>query len=801
MIKNYFLIAWRNMGKNRFFAAVNIWGLAIGITIVLLIGAYTWGEYQVNHFIKNNDRIFLLKSKWANLETGVEFATLGPLTKSLQDNYPSLIEKAYAHDGINVVISVGDKHFREGVQPGDSTFFEIFNFPVAYGDPRTAMDKPNAVVLTEKKARQYFGRSDVVGKLIRIQSFDGKNDNFEITAVIKDLPFNTVTNFFKPGNEIFLSPGSIRYFGREFGFTSWLSPNIVGYVLLKPGVTAEQLKKPIKTLLSTNTTAEIQRSLEVTPVALKDSYITMYNGLAGKMIAIFSLVALFILLMAVINFVNLSIGNSLTRLKEIGVRKAIGGRRQQLVFQFITESVLVVAFSCFVSLGLFFILRPLFGQIIGKDIPGLSAFPAWFAVLPLMIIGFTGLLAGIYPAFILSAQPSVTALKGKMKNVKEKLLFRRSLVAVQFVAAIVVFIAAIVIDRQVAFFFNSDLGYNKEKVVTAAVPRDWTAAGVAHMERMRDEFRAMPEIKEATFAYEIPDGAASGANKIYRPENDSSTAVSAVVLTTDERYLLTYDIKLDAGKFYDGTAADSAKIVINEAAVKALGWRTAEEAINKPLRLYNFSRVLYVSGVTRDFHFGTLHDVITPIYFQPVKVANLYRYLSFRFNPGNTSAQITALQRKWQQVFPDAPLDFRFLDDSIARLYETETQMQKAAKAATVVSLMIVLLGVLGIVTMSIAKRSKEMGIRKVLGASGLNILLLFIKEFLGIIVVSNIIAWPLSWYLLNSWLMEYAYRVHIGLLPFLVVGGTLSILVGMIILGMTHRLGAINPVRSLRTE
>lgn len=232
-----------------------------------------------------------------------------------------------------------------------------------------------------------------------------------------------------------------------------------------------------------------------------------------------------------------------------------------------------------------------------------------------------------------------------------------------------------------------------------------------------------------------------------------------------------------------------------------MGWRTAEEAINKPLRLHNFSRVLYVSGVTRDFHFGTLHDAITPIYFQPVKVANLYRYLSFRFNPGNTSVQIAALQRKWQQVFPDAPFDFRFLDDSIARLYETETQMQKAAKAATVVSLMIVLLGVLGIVTMSIAKRSKEMGIRKVLGASGLNILLLFIKEFLGIIVVSNIIAWPLSWYLLNSWLMEYAYRVHIGLLPFLVVGGTLSILVGMIILGMTHRLGAINPVRSLRTE
>lgn len=801
MIKNYFLIAWRNMAKNRFFAVVNIWGLAIGITFVLLIGAYTWGEYQVNHFVKNNDRIFLLRSKWANPETGVEFATLGPLTKALQDNYPSLVEKAYAHDGINVVISVGDKHFREGVQPGDSTFFEMFNFPVAYGDPRTAMDKPNAVVLTEKKAKQYFGQTDVVGRLLKIQSFDGRNDNFEVTAVIKDLPFNTITNFFKPGNQIFLSPASIRYFGREFGFTSWLSPNIVGYVLLKPGVTAEQLRGPIKTLLATNTNAEIQRTLEVTPVALKSWYLIMNKGLAGKMIAVFSLVGLFILLMAIINFVNISIGNSLTRLKEIGVRKAMGGKRLQLVLQFITESVLIVTFSFIVSLGLYFILKPLFSEVIGKDIPALSSFPAWFAVLPLMVILFTGLLAGIYPAFVLSAQPSVTALKGKLKDVKEKLLFRRSLVTVQFVTAIVVFIAAIVIDRQVAFFFNSDLGYNKEKVVTAAVPRDWTTTGVAHMERMRDEFRAMPEIKDATFAYVIPDGAASGASKIYRPENDSSTAISAVSLITDERYLATYDIKLEAGNFYNGTPGDSAKIVINEAAVKVLGWRSAEEALNKPLRLHNFSPVVYVSGVTRDFHFGTLHDAITPVYFQPVRGANIYRYLSFRFNAGNTAAQIAALQRKWQRVFPEAPFDFKFLDDSIAQLYDTETQMQKAAKAATVVSLIIVLLGVLGIVTMSIAKRNKEMGIRKVLGASGVNIVLLFIKEFSGIILVSNIIAWPLSWYLLHGWLMDYAYRINIGLLPFLVVGLTLAILVGVIIVGMTHRLAAINPVKSLRTE
>lgn len=213
------------------------------------------------------------------------------------------------------------------MHPGDSTMFEIFNFPVAFGDPRTALAKPNAVVITEKKAKLYFGKTDVVGKLLKIQSFDGRNEDFEITAVIKDLPFNTITNYYKPGNEIFLAPASIRYFGREFGFTSWQSPNIVGYVLLKPGVKPAQLKGPLATLLKTNTSPEIQKTLEAYPVALRDCYISMYNGLAGRMIAIFSFVAVFILIMAIINFVNISIGNSLTRLKEIGVRKAMGGKK------------------------------------------------------------------------------------------------------------------------------------------------------------------------------------------------------------------------------------------------------------------------------------------------------------------------------------------------------------------------------------------------------------------------------------------------------------------------------------------
>ncbi|WP_212000913.1 ABC transporter permease [Chitinophaga sp. HK235] len=805
MIKNYFLVAWRNLQKNRFFTAVNITGLSIGMAFVLLIAAYTWGEWQVNAFFKNNERIFALKSKWVNSDMGFEGTSIGPLAKALQEHYPSLVSTCYRNDAITSIVSVGDRHFRERLQPGDSTFLQLFSFPLLHGDGRTAMQQPNAVVLTASKARQFFGKTDVVGQTVDIQSFDGKKQHFEVTAVLQDPPFNTVSGYTRTVmNDIFLAPGSLAFFGRQSLFENWGARYTVAYVEVKPGVTPAQIQQAAATLLKTNASADVYKNLTVEPVSLRSYYLGMNNGIAEKMITALVLVALFILIMAIINFVNISIGNSLTRLKEIGVRKAMGGRKQQLIIQFIAESVLVAAFAFIVALMLFTLLRPLFGHMLEKDIPDLSSFPYWFVIFPVLTILLTGLTAGIYPAFVLSSQPSVTALRGKLQQVKEKVVFRRSLIVVQFVTAIIVFSAAIVINGQLTFFFHKNLGYNKDHVITTPVPRDWTMNGVKHIESVRNDFANVPEILSVSYSYEIPNGNNNSSNMLYRPQTDSTQAVTAVSLITDEQFSHTYDIKMEAGSFFSGAPEknrDSTQLVLNESAVRALGWKSAQEAINQPVKMYNYPKVLYVAGVVRDFHFSSLHVPIAPTFFMHPYISQQFRYLSFRLKSGDPGTGIAAIQRKWLELFPEAPFEYKFLDDMIAQLYAREQQMKKAAQWATVVALLIVLLGVLGIVTLSMARRNKEMGIRKILGASALQITGLFAQEFSLVMLIANLVAWPVAWFILRQWLMNYAYRIDLNLFPFVAVAVSLVVLVCMIVWGMTRRLAVMNPVKSLRTE
>lgn len=805
MVKNYFLVAWRNLYKHRFFTVVNVTGLSIGLAFILLIGAYAWGEWQVNAIFRDNERIMVLKSKWSNQDMGYEGTTVGPLARALQENYPSLVSAVYRADGITSIVSVGDRHFREMLQPGDSTLLQVFSFPLLYGDAHTALQQPNAVALTAAKARQFFGKADVIGKTLTIQSFNGKKRDFEIKAVLKDPPFNTVSGYTRTlRNEIFLAPGSFEFFGRQDVMNNWQVPYTIAYVMAKPGVTAAQIQAAATTLLKINTPSSFYQHLTVDPVPLKQHYLGMNNGSAEKMVMALVLVAGFILLMAIINFVNISMGNSLTRLKEIGVRKAMGGRKRQLVLQFISESVLVAAVAFLAALLLFVILRPLFGQVLGKDIHGLSEFPRWFIGLPVVVVLLTGLAAGVYPAFILSAQSSVTALKGKMQNAQDKILFRKGLLVVQFVTAIVVFTGAVVINRQLSYFSHKNLGYNKDHVITLPVPRDWTEEGVRHLETVRNDFAGISTVAGVSYSYEIPNGNNSGAAMLYRPQMDSTQAITALSLITDEQFAATYDIKVNAGSFFrqEGSASeDSARIVLNESAVKALGWKNAQAAVGQPVKLHNYPKVLYVAGVIRDFHFSSLHTPISPVLVLHARARLMFRYLSFRLQPGNPAPAIAAIQKKWQQVFPGAPFEYRFMDDTVAALYEQEQQMKKAAQWATVVSLLIMLLGVLGIVTLSMARRTKEMGIRKILGASPLHITRLFAQEFSGIMLIANLIAWPVAWLVLHRWLANYAYRISMDAQPLTLVAVAMVVLVCVIVLGMTRKLAVTAPVKSLKTE
>jgi putative ABC transport system permease protein len=540
----------------------------------------------------------------------------------------------------------------------------------------------------------------------------------------------------------------------------------------------------------------------LTPV--KHYYFQSNNGVARKMIYTLIGIALFILLMAIINFINISVGSSVTRLKEIGIRKVMGGLRRQLVLQFLTESVLLTAISVTVSLLLYHVLRPLAGEITGKPIPAFSSFPVWFTILPFVIILVTGLLAGIYPAFVLSAQPSVQSIKGKLKSIQEKLYFRRGLIAVQFITAIIVFAGSIIITKQVTYYFNKDLGYNKEHIITAAVPRDWTVTGVRRMETIRNEFKALAEVEEATFAWEIQDGASAADNNIiFKAAEDSSKGISALSIFSDEKYAAAYGIPLTAGEFLPNPSnpADFVKLVINEKAAKGLGWKIPAEAIGQKVFIQGDTAQYTITGVTKDFHFGTMHENIRPLFFIHVKNRLLYRFLSFKIKPGNVAATLEALQKKWSQLMPGAPFEYRFLDDTLAGLYQNELRLKKASQTATVISIVIVLLGVMGQVSLNINSRTKEIGIRKVLGASVQQVLALFMKEFTRIMFIANIIAWPFVYLIMNNWLSDYAYRIKIGWTPFAVTSSVLLLAVLLLISLQALSTVKANPVQSLRTE
>lgn len=798
MIKNFILLAWRNLVKHKTFSFINILGLSAGIAFVFLIGAYVWGELRVNDSIHDNDRVFMLQSKWKKGGSG-DITTPAPMAQALKENFPDLVEDYYHHDGITSIVSKGNKYFREGLQPGDASFLSITGFPLLYGNARTALNNPNSMVITAAKARKYFGRTDVLNETLTLQSFaGGGKQDFIITGVLKDLPFNTITNFTNTSNEIFLPVESLRFFGRYDSFQSWQNTAIINYVKLKAGIKPSDLQQPMQQLLKLHAPADMAADLQLKLAPLNEYYLQRDNGLARRMVYTLSLIALFILLMAVINFINITIGNSATRLKEIGVRKVMGGTRNQLILQFLTESVILATLSVVLALAVYQCAIPFAGKMLGKPLPSLTTLPVPFIAVPILMSLLIGAMAGLYPAFILSLQPSVDSLKGKLKTIKEKVVFRRSLIALQFTTAIVVFVGAVIIDKQIAFSFNSGLGYDKEQVITAAVPRDWTVAGVQHMEMVRNEIATLPAIAAASLSFEIPDGRNGGGGKLYKEAADSSQAVNATGLTTDNQYTAAYGMKMVAGQYLD---TDSTAIVINETAVKALGWKDAYSAVGQPIKIMGNPQTFTIAGVIKDFHFESKHAAIVPLYILHVKNTLAYRYLSFKVKPGNLSQTIAALERKWATVLPGAPFDYKFQDDTLTYMYRSEIQLKKAAQTATLLALLIVLLGVLGIVTLSITRRMKEVGIRKVLGASGLQIIALFLKEFAWMILLANIIAWPLAYIALDKWLDNFVYRIHINWIPFFTVAAVVAGLIAVIVTIQTIVRALTNPIRNLRSE
>jgi putative ABC transport system permease protein len=549
MFKNYFTIAWRNIVKSRFYSTVNIVGLSSGIAFTLLIAAFVWSELQVNTNLKNANRQYIIQSKWKDPNQGYFLVSLGPLGKELKENYPNLVANYYRYDGVTSNISKDNKSFRENIQIGDSTMLNMFGFSLMYGDVNTALQQPFTTIITADKAMKYFGKTDVVGQTLTIENFSGAKHPFLITGVLDKFSNNSITNLVDGyQGDFYVSTDNLNFFNRKM---DWKNFFIANYIELQKGITPKDLEQPMEHLIKLNANPQISANLTPQLVLLKDFYLNAGNGFIKKMLFALSAVALFILIMAIINFVNMSVSRASARMKEIGIRKVLGGVKRQLVFQFLTESVIIVFIATFIGFIIYLLSQDLFSSILIHAVPSLNTFPVYYILFPVLFVVIVGFMAGIYPAFVLSSLKSVDSLKGKT-SVKEKVMMRKSLAGVQFAIASIAFIGAIIISQQINLFLNGDLGYNKDYILSAQLPRDWTSTGVNKMEAIRDRFSELPLISKVSISYEIPDGANSGSAGLYKYGSDSSAAIAAQALTTDENYASLYKIPLRAGSFFEG---------------------------------------------------------------------------------------------------------------------------------------------------------------------------------------------------------------------------------------------------------
>ena len=664
MLRNYLKIAIRNLLKRRLYSLLNIVGLAVGITFTLLIGSYVWNELRVNQTLRHADRQYILLSRWKDPNMGQEITTLAPLAKRLYDEYPTLIANYYRWDGLTSVVSKGDKNFREGIQLGDKTLLTMYGFETLHGDAQTALQRPFSVVITAEKARTYFGRTNVVGQTVDIQNFSGGTHPFLITAVLKDITENSVTQINATVKNTFFIPTSNYTFFNRTDFDSWQNGILPAYVELREGVSAAQLVKPIQRLINQNAGLVVRQNLRVEPVPLTAYYRQKDNGLVNRMLFILSLAGLFILLMAIVNFINLSVSQATARLRETGVRKALGSSRTRLVIQFLTESILLSGVATGLALCLYPVGKSFFEQIIGKALLPLTTLPTGFLFIPVGVAIGVGLLAGLYPAFVLSSQNVVDALKNKLQTVHQKVGLRQVLVGFQFLTATVVLIVAALVTQQVQYFFSQALGYSQAFVISAQVPRDWSPAGVQKLERVRAMFATMPEVVSVSLSHEIPNGNNGGQPMVYKNGSDSTQATAMQALISDDNYLKTYQIQLTAGRFFDEVGQDSLNVVLNEKAVRAMGYKTPADAIGRQVRSMGDPRLFTVVGITQDFHFNSMQQTIQPMLFFSVKGVPVYRYLSFKLHPGNVSQSIEAIQKRWSLLLPGSPFEYSFMDDT-----------------------------------------------------------------------------------------------------------------------------------------
>ncbi len=783
MLKNYLKIAFRNIRRNKLYSFINIFGLAVGMAACILILLWVTNETSYNHFNKNIDRIFLV-AQTQHYQTIGDFTvepTPLPLERALKNDYPEVeYSTRYEHYFGKHVLGRDNRFFGEKIDFADSSFFKMFTFRFAVGDPTTALTAPNSIVLTKEMAAKYFGDENPIGRQL---TMDGRFD-LKVTGVIDDVPENSDLQF--DG----IVPTDVLL--KEYGFdgSAWNNNLITTFVMLRTPQQASGLAGKISGLLKKHDNDPTTGSLFLFP--FKDYHLYSLTGKGGRIesVILFSIVALIILVIASINFMNLATARSARRITEVGVKKVLGGTRAQIARQFFGESIVVALFSLCLALVIVEIFIPYFNEITGETLSLFQvSITTYLSILGLTIL--TGVLAGIYPSIFLSSFKPVSMLKKTGSTVPGRFSLRRILVVFQFAVSIALIIATSVVYFQMQYIQNKNLGLKMNHVVYFPMTQR-LADEVGHLE---DALKSNPNILSLTSSRDIPIqiGSNGGGWNWEGMPADQSALVSFTY--ADYGYPQTFDMNLKAGRFFskEHPADDSTAVVINESFAKLIG---SKSVVGMTLKWG--TRPYRVIGVVHDFNFLDLHNKIGPL-------AILYRRQSanmcVKVNGTEIPATLDFIDRTCKSIDPGFVFDYHFLNKTFERMYVSEQRLGRIVGAFSLLAVIIACLGLVGLASFAAEARTKEVGIRKVLGASVPGVMYLLSKELIGLVLIGNILAWPIAYYFMQKWLQTFAYRIDMSPLIFISAGLAALVIAAATTGFQAIRAATANPIESLHYE
>ncbi len=786
MLKNYLKIAFRNLWRSKGFSVINISGLAIGMASAVLILLWIQNEVSYDRFHKNTDRLYQAWNR-GKFDNKLQCWSTTPkiLGPTLKQDYPEIERASRVNWGQTLLFSYGDKRISIDGTMVDPDFLNMFSFPVIKGNPNTALNGIYNIVITENCAKKLFGNEEAVGKIVKLDN----QDNFTVTAVMKDLPHNTDFHF------DFLLLWSYMHL-RNWDDSSWDNNSTQNYVMLKEGTSLVAFNEKVKNITIDHLKGKEQIEVFLYPISQKHLYSKFENGVVAggtiDLIRLFAIIAAFILLIACINFMNLSTARSEKRAREVGIRKVVGAQRGTLIGQFLGESVLLALIAGILALIIVQISLPAFNGLVNHklSVPFDNVF---FWVLAVAFILFTGVLAGSYPAFYLSSYKPVSVLKGTFKSVNALITPRRVLVVMQFTFAIALIISTIIVSQQIKYAQQREIGYDKSNLIyhflTGDVEKNYpliknelltSGTAVSITKTSAPVSQAWSDSWDFEWEGKAPDD---------KTDFDRFCA--------DENIVKTAGFKIVQGRDFDlkNYLTDSAGIILNESAVKAMGFK---DPIGQ--RIKDNGKDWHVIGVIKDFIIHSPYEPLKPMVIEGGQ--GWFNVMHIKMNErASTQKNLAAVEKIFKKYNPEYPVEYHFIDEEYARKFNNEKRIEALAGLFAGLTIFISCLGLFGLATYMAENRVKEIGVRKVLGASVFNITSLLSKDFLKLVVISLMIASPIAWWAMKVWLEGYPYHINIKWWVF-VMAGMLSILVALFTVSYQSIKAAIsNPIKSLRTE